>query len=61
MLIKLTRDNYYSREADAEFMSCSQYMCWFECEAKQAANLRGDWVDDPKEAFTVRQLFSYGV
>lgn len=53
----LTRDSYYSREADMAFMSCSQYQGWMECEAKQAAKLRGDWVDEPKEAFIVGNYF----
>lgn len=53
----LTRDNYYSREADIEFMSCSQYQGWLECEAKQMAKLKGHWVDPPKEAFLVGNFF----
>ena len=35
----LTRDNYYTPEADWEYMSCSQYQGWCECEAKQLAKL----------------------
>lgn len=53
----LTRDNYYSREADIEFMSCSQYQGWLECEAKQMAKLRGWWADDTSEAFLVGNYF----
>jgi hypothetical protein len=55
--MQLTRDNYYSREADIEFMSCSQYQGWCECEAKQVAKLQGRWVDEPSEAFIVGNYF----
>lgn len=53
----LTRDNYYSREADMEYMSCSQYQGWRECEAKQLAKLQGRWEDEPSEAFLVGNYF----
>lgn len=53
----LTRDNYYTPEADWEYMSCSQYQGWCECEAKQLAKLEGRWVDGPKEAFLVGNYF----
>ena len=55
--MELTRDNYYTPEADREFMSCSQYQGWCECEAKQYAKLNGYWVDEPKEAFIVGNYF----
>lgn len=53
----LTRDNYYTAEADWAYMSCSQYQGWLECEAKQMAKLQGRWVDEPKEAFLVGNYF----
>lgn len=53
----LTRDNYYSLEADRAYMSCSQYQGFCECEAKQKAILDGRWVDDPGEAFLVGNYF----
>ncbi len=53
----LTRDNYYTPEADWAYMSCSQYQGWRECEAKQLAKLQGRWVDEPKEAFLVGNYF----
>lgn len=53
----LTRDNYYTPEADFEYMSCSQYQGWCECEAKQLAKLQGRWVDEEKEAFIVGNYF----
>lgn len=53
----LTRDNYYTPEADWEYMSCSQYQGWCECEAKQMAKLEGRWKDEPSEAFLVGNYF----
>ena len=55
--MELTRDNYYTAEADWAYMSCSQYQGWCECEAKQLAKLQGRWVDEPKEAFLVGNYF----
>lgn len=55
--MELTRDNYYTPEADWEYMSCSQFQGWCECEAKQLAKLQGRWVDEPKEAFLVGNYF----
>lgn len=55
--MKLTRDNYYTPEADREYMSCSQYQSWCECEAKTMAKLQGRWVDEEKEAFLVGNYF----
>ena len=55
--MELTRDNYYTPEADWAYMSCSQYQGWCECEAKQLAKLQGRWVDPPKEAFMVGNYF----
>ena len=55
--MELTRDNYYTTEADWAYMSCSQYQGWCECEAKQMAKLQGRWVDEPKEAFLVGNYF----
>lgn len=43
----LTDENYYSREADIHFMSCSQFQEFEKCEAAEIAKLRGIWI--PKE------------
>lgn len=40
---QLTDDNYYSREADIHYMSCSQYQAFQKCEAAEIAKLRGIW------------------
>lgn len=55
--MELNRDNYYDREADWEYMSCSQYQGFCECEAKQMAKLQGRWVDEPTEALIVGNYF----
>lgn len=53
----LTRDNYYTPEADWAYMSCSQYQGWCECEARQMAKMQGRWVEEPREAFLVGNYF----
>ena len=39
----LTNENYYSPEANREFMSVSQYKDFRKCEAMALASLRGEW------------------
>ena len=53
----LTDENYYSREADMAYMSCSQFQGFAECEAKALAKLQGRWTDEEKEAFLVGNYF----
>lgn len=55
--MELTRDNYYTLEADWEYMSCSQYQAWNQCEAKEMAKLQGRWVDEETEYFLVGNYF----
>jgi hypothetical protein len=57
LAVELTRDNYYTPEADREYMSCSQYQSFCECEAKAMAKLEGRWTDPDKEAFLVGNYF----
>jgi len=40
---ELTDENYYSREADIHYMSCSQFQAFQKCEAAAIARLRGLW------------------
>lgn len=40
--MRLTESNYYSREADEEFLSVSQYKDFLRCEAAALARLRGE-------------------
>ncbi len=39
----LTNDNYYSNEANLEYMSVSQYKQFCSCEAMAMAELKGEW------------------
>lgn len=39
----LTNENYYSSEANWEYMSVSQYKQFQKCEAAAMAQLRGEW------------------
>lgn len=39
----LTNENYYSPEANQEYMSVSQYKDFQRCEAMALASLRGEW------------------
>lgn len=57
MSFVLTNENYYTPEADMEFMSCSQYQGFCECEAKKLAEIRKKWKSKPSEAFLVGNFF----
>lgn len=41
--LKLTAENYFSPEADMEYMSASQFKSFRKCEAAALAELRGEW------------------
>ena len=41
--LKLTEANYYSQEADMQYMSASQFKSFRKCEAAAMAELRGEW------------------
>lgn len=55
--MELTRENYYTPEADWEYMSCSQYQGFMECEARQMAKLEGRWKGKDTSAFLVGNYF----
>ena len=55
--MELTKDNYYSVEADREYMSCSQYQDFIKCEAAAMAQLDGKYEPSPSEALTVGNYF----
>lgn len=42
--MKITVDNYYSNEADMEYMSVSQFKGFLKCEARQKAILSGEYI-----------------
>lgn len=56
-MFQLTRDNYYTVEADREFLSCSQYEEFLDCEARAMAKLDGRFVREETEAFLVGNYF----
>lgn len=41
--LKLTDENYYSSEANWEYMSASQFKSFRKCEAAALAELKGEW------------------
>lgn len=54
----LTDENYYSREADKHYMSCSQFQRFEKCEAEAMAYLWGLWdVDEKSPALLQGQYF----
>lgn len=55
--MKLTTDNYYTPEADREYMSCSQYQDFLSCEARALAKLQGRYIPEPSEALIVGNYF----
>lgn len=42
-ILKLTDKNYFSPEANWEYMSASQYKAFSQCEAAALAELKGEW------------------
>lgn len=41
--LKLTEENYYSPEANWQYMSASQFKSFYRCESAALAELRGEW------------------
>jgi hypothetical protein len=54
-LLVMNRENYFSLEANKQYMSVSQYKSFREeyggCEAAALASLKGEWVDEEKTVF----------
>lgn len=42
-MLELTEANYFSKEADMQYMSASQFKSFRKCEAAAMAELRGEW------------------
>lgn len=57
MPLILTSENYYSDEADREYMSCSQYQDFLSCEARAMAKLKGKFTPKKSEALLVGNYF----
>ena len=57
----LSDENYYSNEADWQYMSTSQYKSFLKCEAAALAKLKGDWAptSDPKALLVGNYVHSY--
>ena len=43
-MMKLTQDNYFSKEANKEYMSVSQYKAFKKCEAAALAEIEGEYI-----------------
>lgn len=56
-LLQLTESNYYSLEADRQYMSCSLFQDFIECEAAAMAYLEGRWEKESTEALLVGNYF----
>lgn len=52
-MIKLTDDNYFSHEASMDFMSCSQWKSFHQCEEKALAEIAGDYTRPSSTALLV--------
>ena len=51
--MELTNENYYSRESDQEYMSCSQFKLFDECPAKAMAVLNGTYKIEETDSMLV--------
>jgi hypothetical protein len=49
--MQLTKENYYTKEADMAYMSVSQLKSFMSCEAKTLAKLKGEFVEEDKSSF----------
>lgn len=52
-MLKLTPENYYSREADREYWSASQIKTFLDCPARAMAELNGDYTRPASTALLV--------
>ena len=51
--MKLTKENYYSLDANIEYMSASQFKDFMKCEREALAKITGDYVEEPSKAMLV--------
>lgn len=49
-LLQLNDENYYSQEADMQYMSVSQYKAFRKCEAAALAKLKGEWQEEHNDS-----------
>ena len=50
---KLTNENYYSQEANMEYMSASQFKEFMECETMGLSKAKGEYVEESSKAMLV--------
>ena len=55
--LALTTDNYYSDEANRDYLSCSQFEDFLTCEAAAVAKYEGRYTPEKSEAFIVGKYF----
>lgn len=55
--MELNRDTYYTMEANREYMSCSLFQDFMECEAAAVAKLEGRYRPSSSEALIVGNYF----
>lgn len=51
--MRLTPENYHSREANAAYLSSHTFTAWLECPAREAARAAGEWEDEDTTALLV--------
>ena len=51
--MKLTYLNYYSQNANKEYMSYSQFKDFIKCPAYAMAKLKGEWQDECSDSLLV--------
>lgn len=51
--MKLTESNYFSKEAEQQYMGSSQFRGFMECEAAQLAKINGQWEQPKTKALLV--------
>lgn len=56
-MLELTQENYFSKEADNEYMSVSQYKLFEKCEANALAVLNSETTAEQKVAYLEGHLF----
>ena len=50
-MIEISKENYYTPEADSSTFSVSQYKLFKQCEAKALAKVKGQYRQADNEAF----------
>lgn len=53
MMLQLNQSNYYSREANEQYFSVSQYKDFMKCEASALAKLRGEYEQPVTKALLI--------